>query len=71
MGGGGSKTIIYNNDKNIYQVPDQDNTPNISGLTTAHEGFQIFFRNKHENDDIVQLITILLFLLLFFMLKYI
>jgi len=44
--------------------------PNIQNLTTSHEGFEIF-RDRKNNNDIIQLITIILFLLLFFIFKYI
>ena len=67
MGSGGSKDIDYVNDsKPPLQMNDKP--PNQKSYTTIHEGFKIFRENK---NDIIQIITILLFLLLFMMFKYI
>jgi hypothetical protein len=69
MGSGESK-IINKNDFIPQLGMDDTNIPDINNLTTYHEGFDIF-RDRKNNNDIIQLVTILLFLLLFFMFKYI
>jgi len=69
MGSGESK-ILNKNDYSPSVGMRDTNIPNIKELTTYHEGFDIF-RDRKNNNDIIQLVTILLFLLLFFMFKYI
>ena len=69
MGSGGSKEIDYVNDSKP-NLPMNDKSPDKRNYTTAHEGFDIF-RDKKNTNDIIQLVTILLFLLLFFIFKYI
>ena len=69
MGGGGSKEIDYVNDSKP-NLPMNDKPLDKKSYTTAHEGFEIFQERKNTND-IIQLITILLFLLLFMKFKYI
>jgi hypothetical protein len=69
MGSGGSKDIDYVNDsKPPLQMNDKP--PNQKSYTTIHEGFEIFRENKNKND-IIQIITIIIFLLLFMKFKYI
>jgi hypothetical protein len=69
MGSGGSKDIDYVND---IKLPLQmnDKPPNQKSYTTIHEGFEIF-REKKNKNDIIQIITIIIFLLLFMKFKYI
>ena len=66
--GSGQSTIINKNDYTPHVGMDDTNVPNIKNLTTFHEGFDIF-RDRKNNNDIIQLITIILFLLLFFIFK--
>lgn len=68
--GSGQSTIINKNDYTPHIGMSDTHVPNIQNLTTYHEGFEIF-RDRKNNNDIIQLITIILFLLLFFIFKYI
>jgi hypothetical protein len=72
MGGGGSK-IILANDLN-YNQSLFNATPDKCKYTTAHCDNFVNYKKKEEiikDDDIIQLITIFIFLLLFFTFKYI
>jgi len=66
MGGGGSKIILANDFK--YDESLFDTTPYKCKYTTAHCDN---FVNYKKKDNIIQLITIFIFLLLFFTFKYI